>query len=197
MTLRLVLVRHGQTSWSMASKHTGRTDIPLTDEGRKEAELAAASLTEWTFDQVLTSSLSRARETAYIAGFDDAAVDDDLLEWDYGEHEGRRTVDIVAERPGFSKWSERPPGGESVEEVGNRVDRVIQRLRSAQGLGDVALFAHGHTLAVLIARWLELPASEGQRFPLSTATLTLLDSYRESPVLRFFNHRCGAPLVHP
>ncbi|MEE9416998.1 MAG: histidine phosphatase family protein [Acidimicrobiales bacterium] len=197
MAPRLVLIRHGQTEWSMTSRHTGRTDIPLTDVGREEAELAAASLTEWRFDKVFTSSLSRARETATIAGFGHATIDNDLLEWDYGEHEGRRTVDILLEHPDFSKWSERPPAGESVEEVGERVDRVIQRFKSNEASGDVALFAHGHTLAILIARWLELPASEGRRFPLSTATLTLLDHYRENPVLRFFNHRCGAPLAHP
>ncbi len=191
--MRIVAIRHGETEWSISGQHTGRTDLPLTDGGRIEANNAAAVLRSWSFEKAFTSPLVRASETAALAGFPDAVVDPDLMEWDYGEHEGRRTVDIVAETPGFSKWLERPPAGESVEEVGERADRFLEGLKTpaeGSGSGDVVVFAHGHFLSILIARWLDLPASKGELFPLKTATLSLLDLYRERPVLRSLNSEC-------
>lgn len=182
---RLVLVRHGATEWSTAHKHTGRTDLPLTDEGRTEALAVGKRLAAWEFVNVFSSPLQRARTTAELAGFESPVINDDLMEWDYGEHDGRTTMEIRVDQPGFSKWRERPTGGESVVEVGERVDRFLAKLPVASG--DTVVFAHGHLLAVLIARWLELDATSGQRFPLKTATLTVLGHHRDAPVLNLFN----------
>ncbi len=183
---QLVLVRHGATEWSTVHKHTGRTDLPLTEDGRAEAARAGRRLAaEWKFANVFSSPLQRARTTAELAGFEAPVIDDDLMEWDYGEHDGRTTLEIRAERPGYSKWKERPPGGESVVEVGERVDRFLTRLSDVEG--DTVVFAHGHLLAILIARWLRLDATNGQQFPLKTATLTVLGYRREAPVLYMFN----------
>ncbi len=193
--MRIVVVRHGQTAWSITSQHTGRTDIPLTDVGREEALRAAATLTDWDFARSYTSPLQRASVTAEIAGFGHASVDDNLVEWHYGDHEGKRTVDIVVEEPGFSKWTTAPPNGESVDQVGQRVDTFLTRVRDeCDPASDVVVFAHGHLLAVFIARWLALPASEGKRFPLETAAVSVLGEYRGNPVLRSLNHQCGHPL---
>ncbi len=190
--MRIVAVRHGETEWSKIGQHTGRTDLPLTEHGKHEASNIAAVLRTWDFVDSYTSPLQRASATAALAGFADAEIDDDLMEWDYGEHEGRRTVDIVAETPGFSKWDQRPPGGESIEEVGVRADRFLARVRPSdlKPAGDVVVFAHGHFLSTLIARWLELPASNGRLFPLKTATLSVLDTYQGRPVLRTLNSEC-------
>lgn len=182
---QVVLVRHGATEWSTAHKHTGRTDLPLTDDGRTEALNIGKRLEAWRLVNVFASPLQRARTTAELAGFDTPVINDDLMEWDYGEHDGRTTREIRAERPGYSKWLERPPGGESVAEVGARVDRFLADLPEISG--DTVIFAHGHLLAILIARWLELDAMSGERFPLSTATLTVLGHRREVPVLHVFN----------
>ena len=187
----VVLVRHGATEWSEAHKHTGRTDLPLTEHGRSEAVKAGQRLGSWEFVNVFSSPLIRARHTAELAGFDQPVIVDDLMEWDYGEHEGRRTVDIWEDRPGYSKWQERPPGGESIDEVGARVDRFLATVNGdgdRPGLsGDTVIFAHGHLLSVLIARWLTLPAQNGVQFPLRTATLTVLGVRRGVPVLHMFN----------
>ncbi len=191
--MRIVAVRHGETEWSKIGQHTGRTDLPLTDYGETEASKTASVLATWDFHQAFTSPLQRAATTASLAGFPGATVDDDLMEWAYGEHEGRRTVDIVVESPGFSKWLQRPPGGESVEEVGVRADRFLAKLRTAAAetdATDTVVFAHGHFLAILIARWLELPASNGRLFPLKTATLSVLETYQDRPVLRALNSEC-------
>jgi probable phosphoglycerate mutase len=183
---RVVLVRHGQTEWSASGRHTGRTDVPLDDAGRRNAETLRARLAGWTFARVLTSPLSRARETCRLAGLGDRAeVVDDLQEWDYGEYEGRRTVDIREERPGWDLWAEGVPGGETVEQVGARADRVIAAARDAGG--DVALFAHGHVLRVLGARWVDLPPVQGSRLALATGAVCVLGWERERAVLEYWN----------
>ncbi|HEX3623783.1 MAG TPA: histidine phosphatase family protein, partial [Acidimicrobiales bacterium] len=166
----VVLVRHGQTAWSLSEQHTGRTDVALTDVGARQAGQLGARLAGWRFARVLTSPLSRARETCRLAGFaDQAEVLDDLREWDYGDYEGRRTLDIRDERPGWSVWVDGVPGGETVDEVGRRADRVLSAVADTEG--DVALFAHGHLLRVLGARLVGLPADAGRLFALSTASV--------------------------
>jgi broad specificity phosphatase PhoE len=182
----VVVVRHGETEWSAGGRHTGRTDVPLTDAGRREAARLARSLAKRSFALVLTSPLQRARETCSFAGFGDAAqVDEDLLEWDYGEYEGRTTDDIRAERPGWSLWTDGAPGGEDAVAVGRRADRVIARLRAASG--DALVFAHAHVLRVLAARWVGLAARDGSRFALDPARPSTLGYEREVAVIREWN----------
>lgn len=186
---QLVLVRHGATPWSVAGKHTGRTDMPLTDEGRRDAEALRAPLHAWTFARVLTSPLLRAEETCRLAGYGDvAAARDDLMEWDYGAYEARTTAEIRAESPGWLLWRDGAPGGESPADVGSRADRVIAEARAVDG--DVLVFAHGHVLRVLAARWLELPAGDGGRFALDTGTLSALGYEREISVILRWNMPC-------
>jgi broad specificity phosphatase PhoE len=182
----VVLVRHGETEWSRAGKHTGRTDIPLTEHGRREAEAVGAVLRDSDFALVLTSPLGRAAETCRLAGFGDRAVErDELMEWDYGAYEGRTTVDIRKERPGWSLWRDGVPEGETAAQVGERVDRVIAELGSIDG--DALLFAHGHLLRVLAARWLWLEPDAGRLFALDPATLSTLGYEREAPVMQLWN----------
>jgi broad specificity phosphatase PhoE len=184
----VVLVRHGETEWTRAGKHTGHTDIPLTEAGRREAEAVGAALRGRAFALVLTSPLQRAAETCRLAGFGDVAVQrDDLKEWDYGAYEGRKTIEIRKERPGWSLWRDGVPEGEMPADVGARVDGVIGEVRSVAG--DVALFAHGHVLRVLAARWLGLGPESGQLFALDPATLSVLGYERETPVIRLWNER--------
>jgi len=182
----VVLVRHGQTEWSLSGQHTGTTDIPLTDAGRRHAEALGARLAGWRFDRVLTSPMSRAVDTCRLSGLGDhAEITDDLREWDYGDYEGRRTVDIREERPGWGLWLHDVPGGETVDDVGRRADRVIDAARSAGG--DVALFAHGHILRVVGARWIGLAPDQGARLALSTASISVLGWERETPVVERWN----------
>lgn len=167
-------------------RHTGRSEIPLTDAGREEARLLSAALAAWSFERVYTSPLSRARETCELAGLADGArTTDGLLEWDYGEYEGITTREIRESRPGWYLWRDGCPGGETAGEVGARVDPLVADLKA--GDGDAALFAHGHLLRVLSARWLGLPAEEGALFALATATLSVLGFERETPVIRRWN----------
>jgi len=194
MAKQIVLVRHGQTEWSRDGRHTGRSDIPLTEQGESEASLVATTLAGWGFRAAFSSPLIRARETARLAGFD-PVIDDDLLEWDYGEIEGRTNDAITAEQPGWSKWFDGPSGGESVDEVGARADAFFGRVEAIAG--DVVVFAHGHLLSVAIARWLGLPAVEGRRFPLRTATVSVLGAKRDEHVLRIFNQVCGVTQIDP
>ena len=183
----LTLVRHADTEWTATGQHTGRTDIPLTDHGRAVARALAPALRDREFALVLVSPLSRARETCELAGLGDGAVPTpDLLEWDYGDYEGLTTPQIRAQRPDWNLWRDGCPGGESPQEVGARVDRVIARALEAPG--DVALFAHGHVLRVLAARWIELPPGEGARLALSTGSLSLLGHERETRVVSEWNH---------
>ena len=193
---RLVLIRHGQTEWSRTGQHTGRTDIELTDHGRSEAELARRTLVGWDLARVVSSPLRRALETAEIVGLPpEIEIDPDLQEWDYGEWEGTKTPDNRETDPDWSIWTTGISDGESVDEVGARADLAIARWSEAVPDGDVAVFAHGHYLTILIARWCGLPAIEGRRFKLDTATVSLVDHHRELRVLRTLNHRCGDVLV--
>jgi broad specificity phosphatase PhoE len=185
-TQKVVLVRHGETEWTVSRRHTGRTDIPLTENGRQEAKLIAARLADQRFASVLTSPLSRARETCELAELGTpATVTDDLLEWDYGDYEGRRTADIRTERPDWLLFRDGVPHGESPDDVARRVDRVIARAREVDG--DVALFAHGHLLRVLGARWIDQPPADGAHLLLSTGAICLLGWERETPVLIHWN----------
>jgi probable phosphoglycerate mutase len=187
---RVVLVRHGETEWSAAGRHTGRTDVPLTEEGLRQAKALGACLEGFSFALVLTSPLQRARETCRLARLEAVAqIRDDLMEWDYGEYEGRTTPDIRTTRPGWSLWDEGVPGGETAGQVGRRADRVIAEARSARG--DVALFAHGHILRTLTARWVGLPPDRGRSFALETATISVLGYERETPVIQRWNLPCG------
>jgi probable phosphoglycerate mutase len=182
----VVLVRHGQTAWSLEGRHTGRTDIPLSDEGRRAAAALRPQLAQGAFGLVLTSPLQRARDTAELAGFGAVAEsDDDLREWDYGDYEGRTTAAIRAERPGWSLWSDGVPNGEDIAAVARRADRVVARLRAAQG--NVVVFAHAHLLRVLAARWIDLAPEHGARFGLDPARLSMLGYEREVAVIREWN----------
>lgn len=184
--VEIVLVRHGETEWTRSGQHTGRTDIPLTERGRQAARAVGAALRERSFARVLTSPLARAAETCRLASLDgDAVLRDELLEWDYGAYEGRRTVEIREGRPGWSLWRDGVPDGETAAQVGARVDRVIAELRSAGG--DVAVFAHGHLLRVLTARWLGLQPEAGRLFALDPATVSVLGYERETAVIRVWN----------
>jgi broad specificity phosphatase PhoE len=188
---QVVLVRHGQTEWSLSGQHTGTTDIPLTDQGRRDAEALGARLSGWRFSRVLSSPLARALETCKLAGLgEQAETSPDLREWDYGEYEGRRTDDIRKERPGWGIWLDGAPGGETVEDLGRRADRVLDVARGAAG--DVALFAHGHMLRVVGARWIGLPPADGRLLALSTASISVLGWERETPVLERWNETADA-----
>lgn len=182
----ILLIRHGETEWSRSARHTGRTDVSLTDAGRSQAERLAGRLADRSFARVLTSPLERARETCRLAGLDrDAEVRAEIVEWDYGDYEGRTTADIRRERPGWTVWSGGCPGGETADDVAARLEPLMAELRASDG--DVALFAHGHVLRILAARWIELPASGGARLALGTAALSVLDYERETPVIRLWN----------
>lgn len=182
----LVLVRHGETEWSAAGRHTSRTDLPLTERGRERAKALRPKLAGREFGLVLCSPLRRARETCELAGFGQVAVVfDQLHEWDYGEYEGLTTPQIRAERPDWNLWRDGCPGGESPQQVGMRADEVIARARSADG--DALLFAHGHILRVIAARWIEMPPAAGARFALAPASLSTLGFERETRVLQEWN----------
>jgi probable phosphoglycerate mutase len=195
---QLLVIRHGQTEWSVAGKHTGRTDVPLTDIGRQEARDAGLTLDGWNIQRAYTSPLSRARETAEIVEPEcGVVVDDLLLEWDYGIFEGETTPQTRERFPGWSVWTHEMSGGETVDEVGERADRFLQRVEAEVPEGNAVAFAHGHFLAILIARWCGLPAVEGRRFALATATVSLLGWHREDRVIRALNHRVGDVLDPP
>ena len=182
----LVLVRHGETEWTKSKQHTGRQDIPLTATGRKEAELLRHRLAAWPFARVLVSPLSRARDTCTLAGLGDRAeVRPDLMEWDYGAYEGRTRADILRERPEWNLWHDGCPQGETPEQVGARADRVLAEIRGIEG--DVALFAHGHVLRVITARFIQSPASFGERLALSTASVSVLGREHASDVIWLWN----------
>lgn len=189
----LVVARHGQTSWSRAGRHTGRTDLPLEPEGEDQARRLGQLLSGLRFAAVLVSPLQRARATCELAGVAAGAlVRPDLAEWDYGAYEGRTTPDIRTERPGWDIWTQPPPDGESVEQVGARADRVIAEVLAAGG--DVLIVSHAHLLRVLAARWLGLAAAEGRRFVLGTAAVGVLGFERETPAVLRWNVTGGALL---
>ena len=180
------LIRHGETEWSKSGAHTGRTDLPLTDQGRQRAAARGRYLAGRPFAMVLTSPMQRAQETCRIAGYGHVAiVDPNLREWDYGAYEGRKTVDIRAERPGWNLWTDGVPNGETVQQVGDRAAIVIQR--AAETGGDVALFAHGHFLRILSACWVGLDPAAGRLFALSTDSVSILGYERETRVISEWN----------
>ncbi len=182
----MLLVRHGETEWSRSGQHTSRTDLPLLDEGRAAAEALARRLAGRAFALVLTSPLERARATARLAGLGDAAeITDDLREFGYGEYEGLTTAEIRTERPGWDLWEHGAPGGEPLAEAAARADRVIARADAADG--DVALFAHGHILRIVGARWLGLPPEGAASLGLGTAALCDLGYERERRVVWLWN----------
>jgi broad specificity phosphatase PhoE len=179
-------IRHGETAWSLNGQHTGKTDIPLTDNGRRLAARMRPVLAANPFGLVLCSPMRRARETCELAGFGDRAIiDSDLVEWNYGKYEGLTLKQIDEVAPGWLIFRDGCPGGEAPEQVSARVDRVMARARAVPG--DTALFAHGHLLRVFAARWIGLPARGGQHFLLNTGTLCVLGYYHEIPAVRIWN----------
>jgi broad specificity phosphatase PhoE len=183
---RVFLIRHGETEWSLSGQHTGITDIPLTENGRTMPRLLAPILAKVTFARIFTSPLQRARETCALAGLGERAeIDDDLVEWNYGDYEGLTPKQIDARAPGWMLFRDGCPGGEGPEDVGRRVDSVIERVRAVKR--HVALFAHGHVFRVFGARWIGLPAPAGCHFLLDTATLSVLSYYRGVSAIKRWN----------
>jgi probable phosphoglycerate mutase len=193
---RVYLARHGETEWSLSGRHTGLTDIPLTPRGEDNARRLGERLRGLAFSRVYSSPLERARKTCQLAGFaSQAVIDPDLVEWDYGEYEGKRTAEIREGRPGWQLFRDGCPKGEGVADVSARADRVVARLRTAAG--DALVFSSGHFLRVLAARWCGLEAAEGRHLYLGTAALCVLgyEHGGEDPVLRLWNddrHVAGA-----
>ena len=188
MLPRVYLVRHGETEWSLSGQHTGRTDIPLTDEGERKARGLRERLKGLKFDRVFTSPLQRAARTCQLAGFGDhAKLNSDLLEWNYGDYEGRKSSEILSQRPGWLLFRDGCPSGEQPADVGARADRVISRLRAADD--QAIVFSSGHILRVLGARWLGLAPSEGRLFMLGTASVSILgyEHDKSEPVLSLWN----------
>jgi broad specificity phosphatase PhoE len=188
---RVYLVRHGETAWSQAGRHTGRTDVPLTEEGEQNARQLGKRLQGIDFLTILSSPLVRARRTCELAGLGQKMkTDPDLQEWDYGEYEGRTTADIQKVRPGWNIFSDGCPGGETLKQIELRADSIIVRLRRTAG--NVAIFSHGHFLRILTVRWLNLPAIEGRRFLLQAAALGILGyehNNADEPALVLWNDR--------
>ena len=187
MARELWLFRHGETEWSLSGAHTGRTDLPLTEAGRERARAMGRYLAGRQFSLVLTSPLQRARETCDLAGYGAVAeVDDNLREWDYGDYEGRTSSQIRNLRPGWFLWRDGVTNGETVEDVADRAEAIIDRVVRAGG--DVALFSHGHLLRILATCWLELPPTDGRLFALNTGSLSILGYERETRVISTWNH---------
>jgi broad specificity phosphatase PhoE len=190
MTTRAILIRHGETEWTLNGRHTGHTDIPLTEAGRAVARQLAPLAAKAKFSLVLTSPLRRARETCELAGLgSQARVDTSLFEWNYGEYEGLTTGEIQDRAPGWMLFRDGCPGGESPGEVAARADAVIARVHDESG--DVALFGHGHLFRMLAARWLALPPVSGSHFLLDPSTLSVLSHYHGIPAVKAWN----APLT--
>ena len=181
----LWLVRHGETEWSRDGKHTSTTELDLTEKGVEVACTLRERLSGTRFDLVLTSPRHRARRTAELAGFPDCEVDEDLVEWDYGEYEGVTTPEIREKVPGWTVWTHPTPGGETADQVGERLDRVVARVR--ENAGRVLAFGHGHAMRALAARWIEQPVAEGRFFKLDTATISTLGYERDFPVVLRWN----------
>jgi probable phosphoglycerate mutase len=191
MPLRLYLIRHGETEWSLSGQHTGRTDIPLTAHGEDEARELQPCLRPIRFARVLTSPRQRARRTCELADFGSAEIEPDLAEWDYGDYEGRRSEDIRKGRPGWNIFRDGCPRGEAPAEISGRADRLIARLQALQG--NVALFSHGQFGAVLAVRWIGLPVIDGQHFPLGAASLSILAHDPRHPEVRAIELWNAAP----
>jgi broad specificity phosphatase PhoE len=186
LSIQLWLIRHGETEWSRSGAHTGRTDLPLTENGCARAKALGKLLDGRRFATVLASPLARARETCRLAGYgDQMQIEPNLHEWDYGDYEGLSTAQIREKRPGWSLWEDGVPNGETVEHVGERASVVIQR--AIAGEGDAALFAHGHILRILSACWLGLIPSDGRLLGLDTASISILGHERDTRVIRLWN----------
>jgi probable phosphoglycerate mutase len=183
----IVVVRHGQTEWSAAGRHTSTTDMELTAAGEKAAQALSRTLTHRAFVAVVSSPRQRARRTATLAGLIVTDVDTDVVEWDYGEYEGRTTPEIRADVPSWDLWVDGCPGGETPQQVTDRLDRFLAKLRPMLALGDVAVVSHGHASRGLAARWLEQPIAFGAHLTLGTATVSILDHEHETPSLRQWN----------
>jgi len=182
----IVLVRHGETEWSRDGRHTGKSDIPLTAEGRRQAEALRSELAGRTFSLVLTSPLQRARETCRLAGYGPVAQPrPDLVEWDYGRYDGLTSTQIAEIQPDWSLWRDGGPGGEQPADVGRRADRVLAEIRTVAG--NVLIFAHGHVLRVITARWLGEPPAAGQHYALQTAAVSVLGYEHQNPVIWHWN----------
>ena len=195
-TTELWLVRHGRTEWAATGRHTGWTDIPLDEVGVSQAASLSGVLAAQSFDRVFTSPLMRARDTGTRAGFGERLiVDEDLREWNYGDYEGRTKIDIVAERPGWVLWADGVPDGEGLDDVAARADRFLAPLRSS---GErVLIFAHGHLLRILTARWLSLTPASGRLFVLEPAAISVLGYERDQAVIRTWNRVADtAPRPH-
>ena len=182
----LYLVRHGETEWSRTGQHTSITDLPLTDNGREEAKALNGWLDPKDFGLVLASPRQRAQETARLAGFHDFEVDEDLAEWFYGDYEGITSKEVQKTVPDWQIWTHGVPNGETAEEVRERVERVVKRVRES-GEDKAIVFAHGHSLRALTTAWLELPTELGQSFPLNTASLSVLGRYHDRPAVLRWN----------
>lgn len=186
MNPELVLVRHGETEWTLSGQHSGRTDVPLTEAGRRQVATVAPKLAGRQFARVLSSPLSRAWDTAALTGFADRAERrDDLMEWDYGDYDGVTTPEIRKDRPGWTVWADGVPNGEAVDDVGRRADRLLAEVRDSDG--DVLLFSHGHFLRILAARWIGLPPGDGRRLALGPGSVSVLGWERETPVIVRWN----------
>jgi probable phosphoglycerate mutase len=181
----ITLVRHGETEWSRSGRHTGRTDVPLSDAGRQQAKLVGTKLADRRFARVLTSPLSRAVETCRLAGMGEGEPCEDLLEWDYGAYEGQTTDDIRTDRPGWLLWRDGVPQGERPADVSGRADRLVAMLREISG--DVICFAHGHILRMVAARWVGMGPDGGSRLALDPATISVLGYEREVAVIGLWN----------
>jgi probable phosphoglycerate mutase len=179
------IVRHGETEWSKSGRHTGTTDLPLTEKGERDALRLAPTLAGVHFDLILCSPRQRARRTAELAGIRDLEITDGLAEWDYGDYEGRTRIDIQADRPDWSVWVDGCPGGESPDQVARRVDGVIARVQETAG--RALLFAHGHILRSLAARWLTQPVALGAHLELATGRVSVLGHDRGTPTLELWN----------
>ena len=188
--IELWLIRHGETAWAISGQHTGTTDIPLTDRGRERAKGIRDYLHHRSFKKVFVSPLGRARETCAIAGYgDQAIVEPNLAEWNYGDFEGKTTPEIREKFPDWLIWNGPVPNGETVEQVGERTDKVIARSLAELGAdgGSIALFAHGHVLRILAARWLELASDNGRLFALGTGSVSVLGLERDQHVIQAWN----------
>jgi broad specificity phosphatase PhoE len=198
---QIYLIRHGETEWARDGRHTGRTDIPLTDTGREQAGFLLPIFDDVKFSRIFSSPLQRALETAKLAGVGSRVeLENDLKEWDYGDYEGITTQQIRERVPGWTIWTHPCPNGERIEEVSQRADRVVAKLRSFEG--HIAIFSHGHFLRVLVCRWIDLPADNGRHFLLGTSTLSVLGYEKDVPAIKTWNGplitaACAVPWRRP
>ncbi len=193
LSQKVALIRHGATEWSLSSRHTSFTDLPLTQNGREEASLLHKAFSNIDFKQVFCSPLKRARDTCELAGLgDNVIIDPDLTEWNYGDYEGLTTKQIEQKIPDWDLFLKGCPGGESPQEVSDRVDRVIKRVQAVDG--NVAVFSHGHLSRSFATRWINLPIQNGHMFVLGTATLNVLGAYHDDPAIVYWNAKIGGYL---